>query len=140
MYLFPPEEEESSRGVQNGKGSFSNVHECASRCLWGKNWTSDQRVRHKNMKITALLPSVTFRVASPLLLVVCVGEVVKLGRGMWMRPTMLGCSSATIPSRFSSSSSSPLSHALLSDGYSYVLLRLDSLKEILSCKRQKQKN
>lgn len=83
------------------------------------------------------LRSVIFHVVSPLLLVVCVGEVVKLGRGMWMRPTMLGWSSATFSSSFSSSSSSPLSHVLLSDGYSYVLARLDSLKEILSCKRHR---
>lgn len=76
---------------------------------------------------------------SPLPLFLWVGEVVKLGRGMWMRPTMLGCSSSTFSSDFSSSSSSPLSHTLLSDGYSYVLWRLDSLKEILSCKREPQR-
>lgn len=77
-------------------------------------------------------------VVSPFPLFLWVGEVVKLGRGMWMRPTMLGCSSST-SSDFSSSSSSPLSHTLLSDGYSYVLWRLDSLKEILSCKREPQR-
>ena len=108
-------------------------------------WYWDQRDRDSNaargfkLDIT-FLRSVIFHAVSPLLLVVCVGELVKLGRGMWMRPTMLGWSSATFSSCFSSSSSSPLSHVLLSDGYSYVLARLDSLKEILSCKTHRGRN
>lgn len=44
-----------------------------------------------------------------------------------MRPTILGCSSGRGPS-----SSSSLSHTLFSEGYSYVLCRLDSLKEMFS--------
>lgn len=105
-----------------------------------KIWTSNLHVHHRNIKWTIFLPLRHIsRCLSPLLLVVCVAEPVKLGRGMWMRPTMLGCSSATFPPCIASSSSSPLSHTLLSDGYSYVLLRLDSLKEIVSCNRHRQK-
>jgi len=51
---------------------------------------------------------------------------------MLILPAMIPPSSSPLFSS-PSSSSSPLSHALVSDGYSNVLCRLDSLKDIFNC-------